>query len=79
MSFPWKRESSFFAILDSCFRRNDTFNRMLARMREKMKIKSWREKLADVKGLLKVEKIKGKMAKRWGVTGTVVVPAPKET
>jgi len=39
--------------------------------------KSWREKLADDKGLPKVEKITGKMSKRWGA-GTVVIPAPKE-
>lgn len=39
--------------------------------------KSWQEKLADSKGLPKVEKITGKMSKRWG-TGTVVIPAPKE-
>ncbi len=39
--------------------------------------KSWQEKLADNKGLPKVEKITGKMSKRWG-TGTVVIPAPIE-
>jgi len=39
--------------------------------------KSWREKLADDKGLPKVEKITGKMSKRLG-TGTVVIPAPRE-
>jgi len=39
--------------------------------------KSWREKLADDKGLPKVEKITDKMSKRWG-TGTVVIPAPIE-
>ena len=39
--------------------------------------KSWREKLADSKGLPKVEEITGKMSKRWG-TGTVVIPAPRE-
>lgn len=39
--------------------------------------KSWQEKLEDSKGLPKVEKITGKMSKRWG-TGTVVIPAPKE-
>jgi len=39
--------------------------------------KSWREKLADSKGLPKVEKITDKMSKRWG-TGTVVIPAPEE-
>ena len=39
--------------------------------------KSWQEKLADSKGLPKVQKITGKMSRRWG-TGTVVIPAPKE-
>jgi len=39
--------------------------------------RSWREKLANSKGLPKVEKITDKMSKRWG-TGTVVIPAPKE-
>jgi hypothetical protein len=39
--------------------------------------KSWREKLADDKGLPKVQKITGKMSTRWG-TGTVVIPAPRE-
>lgn len=39
--------------------------------------KSWREKLADDKGLPKVAKIEGKMTKRWG-TGTMVIPAPSE-
>jgi len=41
------------------------------------KRKSWQEKLADNKGLPKVQEITGKMSKRWG-TGTVVIPAPKE-
>lgn len=39
--------------------------------------KSWREKLADSKGLPKVARITGKMSRRWG-EGTMVVPAPKE-
>ncbi len=39
--------------------------------------KSWVEKLADNKGLPKIEKITEKMSKRWG-TGTVVIPAPME-
>ena len=39
--------------------------------------KSWREKLADSKGLPKVGRIMGKMTKRWG-TGTMVIPAPRE-
>jgi len=39
--------------------------------------KSWREKLADSKGLPKVGRIEGKMTTRWG-TGTMVIPAPLE-
>lgn len=39
--------------------------------------KSWREKLADDKGLPKVGKITGKMRTWWG-TGTMVIPAPIE-
>ena len=39
--------------------------------------KSWREKLADKKGLPEVIKIEGKMSKRWG-TGTCAIPAPVE-
>ena len=39
--------------------------------------KSWREKLADNKGLPKTGKIEGRMTKRWG-TGTMVIPAPRE-
>lgn len=39
--------------------------------------KSWREKLADSKGLPRVGKVTGKMTKRWG-TGTMVIPAPME-
>lgn len=39
--------------------------------------KSWQEKLADNKGLPKVQEITDKMSKRWG-TGTVVIPAPEE-
>ena len=38
---------------------------------------TWREKLADDKGLPKVVPITGSMSRRWG-TGTVVVPAPRE-
>jgi hypothetical protein len=41
------------------------------------KKRTWTEKLNDDKGLPKVEKITGKMSKRWGV-GTVVIPAPRE-
>jgi hypothetical protein len=39
--------------------------------------KSWREKLADDKGLPKVDKVSGKMTRRWG-EGTMVIPAPRE-
>ncbi|SRR6266540_3149850 len=39
--------------------------------------KSWREKLADSKGLPKIGRVMGRMTKRWG-TGTMVVPAPLE-
>ena len=39
--------------------------------------KSWREKLADDKGLPKVCKVTGKLSKRWG-TGMFVIPAPRE-
>jgi len=41
------------------------------------KRKSWREKLADDKGLPKVGEVNGKMSKRWG-EGTMVIPAPSE-
>ena len=41
------------------------------------KKKSWREKLADDKGLPKVGDVNGKMSKRWG-EGTMVIPAPSE-
>jgi hypothetical protein len=39
--------------------------------------KSWREKLADDKGLPKVIKIDERLSQRWG-TGTCVIPAPRE-
>lgn len=44
------------------------------------KRKSWQEKLADSKGLPKIEKISPKLAGRWGtkVGDTVVIPAPIE-
>jgi alkylated DNA nucleotide flippase Atl1 len=41
------------------------------------KRKTWQEKLADSKGLPKVEIITEKMSRKWG-TGTIVIPAPKE-
>jgi len=41
------------------------------------KKKSWREKLADSKGLPKVARVCGKLTKRWG-EGTFVIPAPLE-
>lgn len=47
-------------------------------MKAKPKLKlNWREKLADDKGLPKVERITEKMSQKWG-TGTVVIPAPRE-
>jgi alkylated DNA nucleotide flippase Atl1 len=39
--------------------------------------KSWSEKLKDSKGLPQVQKISGKMSRRWG-TGTMVIAAPME-
>ena len=39
--------------------------------------KSWREKLADDKGMPQVVEIRETMSQRWG-TGTVVIPAPHE-
>ncbi len=39
--------------------------------------KTWREKLADDKGLPKVCEVTGKLTKRWG-SGTFVIPAPRE-
>jgi hypothetical protein len=39
--------------------------------------KSWREKLADDKGLPKVCEVTGKLTKRWG-EGHFVIPAPRE-
>jgi len=38
---------------------------------------SWREKLADDKGLPRVSKVTGKMSQRWGA-GKMVIPAPRE-
>jgi len=42
-----------------------------------MKKKSWREKLADDKGLPRVSEVTGKLSKRCG-EGTMVIPAPVE-
>ncbi len=39
--------------------------------------KTWREKLADNKGLPKVIKIEGKMSRKWG-EGTCAIAAPAE-
>ena len=39
--------------------------------------KTWREKLADNKGLPKIGRVEGKMTTRWG-EGTMVIPAPIE-
>ncbi len=41
------------------------------------KRKSWQQKLADNKGLPRVEPITPKMSARWG-KGTVVIPSPME-
>jgi hypothetical protein len=41
------------------------------------KRKTWREKLADSKGLPKVERIAGKLKEKWG-RGTVAIPAPAD-
>ncbi len=40
--------------------------------------KSWTEKLHDSKDFPRVENITEKLSKRWGATGTVVIPAPLE-
>ena len=40
--------------------------------------KSFREKLADDKGLPVVKAIPPNVAARWGVAGTMVIPAPRE-
>lgn len=42
------------------------------------KKKSWTEKLYDTKDFPRIEKITEKMSKRWGATGTVVIPSPLE-
>jgi hypothetical protein len=39
--------------------------------------KSWREKLADSKGLPRISEVTGKLSTRWG-KGTMVIPAPAE-
>jgi alkylated DNA nucleotide flippase Atl1 len=39
--------------------------------------KSWREKLAESKGLPSIQEVTGKMSHRWG-TGKFVIPAPME-
>jgi hypothetical protein len=41
------------------------------------KRKSWREKLADAKGLPKISTVTGKMIQTWG-KGRMVIPAPAE-
>ncbi len=41
------------------------------------KKRNWVQKLANSRGLPRVEKINEKMSKRWG-TGTVIIPAPIE-
>jgi len=44
---------------------------------KKPKRKSWRQKLADSKGLPRIGRVMGNMTTRWG-RGTMVVPAPLE-
>lgn len=39
--------------------------------------KTWTEKLTDDKGLPRVQRIEGRMTRRWG-RGTMVIPAPRE-
>jgi hypothetical protein len=39
--------------------------------------KTWREKLADDKGLPRIVKMEGRLARRWG-EGTCVIPRPRE-
>ena len=56
--------------------RHHAFDLYIVNLKSKMK-KSWREKLADNKGLPKVCKVRGKMTRRWG-TGRMVIPAPLE-
>ena len=41
------------------------------------KRKTWREKLADDKGLPKIGKVQANLRRSWGA-GTMVVPAPRE-
>jgi len=60
----------------------EVFFREIRKIRGKIpsamyKRKTWREKLADSKGLPKTGPITGRMSTRWG-QGTMVVPAPKE-
>jgi alkylated DNA nucleotide flippase Atl1 len=40
--------------------------------------KSFREKLSDSKGLPRVAEIPPQLAARWGVSGTMVIPSPRE-
>jgi alkylated DNA nucleotide flippase Atl1 len=42
------------------------------------KKKSWTEKLYDTKDFPRIEKITEKMSRKWGATGTVVIPSPLE-
>jgi hypothetical protein len=41
------------------------------------KRKTWREKLANDKGLPKIGKVEGTLRQSWG-TGSLVIPAPRE-
>src|SRR5271166_5426965 len=58
--------------------RSSPISRAKGTQRKFMKTKkSWRDKLADSKGLPKVSEVTGKLSKRWG-EGTMVIPAPLE-
>src|SRR5262245_11947091 len=52
-------------------------NEQIGKVAVMKKRKSWREKLADDKGLPRIDPVSGTMTKRWG-TGTMVIAAPRE-
>ena len=64
---------NYRGVLD-CFAPLPKMGPSICRMRTR---KSWREKLADSKGLPRIERIPPKLAGRWG-TGTLLIPAPCE-
>src|SRR5580698_2195485 len=65
-----------FTICDIRLTRLNPSGSQIANPKSQMK-KSWREKLADDKGLPRVGKVTGKLSKRWG-EGVFVIPAPRE-